>query len=78
MKMKPIIKDSDLSTPEAITERILSINKQIEKEEARDLTLIKNHGALDLRIKKLNERKEVLWVRRAKILRITSDKEAGR
>jgi hypothetical protein len=61
------IKDNDLASVDKISNRIALIEKQVEK-----LELVENPANFDThhnRIKKLNERKDLLWGKRAGLLK---------
>jgi chromosome segregation ATPase len=67
--MELIITDSQLETIESITERINSIDSQFDKLENMNPDRIKDFDKYHAKFKKLTERKDRLWIRRAILLK---------
>ena len=62
-------KDTELTDVESISNRIKSINRQIDKLENIESRTMNNFDTRHNKIKKLNARKDSLWIARALILR---------
>ena len=69
-----IIKDSELCTIEEMTERMNSIDRQINDLEGRKLnpSVLMQQKKHD-KIAKLNQRKDILWGRRALLLKANKE-----
>lgn len=62
-------KDIDLTNSNEISERIKSIEKQVDRLELVESRTINSFDSKHNKITKLNERKDALWRKRAIIIR---------
>lgn len=62
-------RDTKLSDAKAISERIKSIDRQVDKLEFCTSRTMDSFDARHDKIKKLNARKDALWTKRALIIR---------
>ena len=65
-----LLTDKQLTTIEDITERIKSIDCQFDKLENMNPDRIKNFDKYHAKFKKLTERKDRLWRRRAELINL--------